>query len=332
MTIGGTTKTTTLTYDSDDELNSTSSSTGGFVNSYTYNANGEQTGRTLSGTAYTLAYDYEGQLTGITQGSNTTSFVYDGLGRRYSRTAGGTTTTAQFDGGATLVEKQGSTTTMSYAYGNAETHSSGSSSETPQYDGLGSQRAVTNSSQSVTGTQNYDAFGNAIGSSGSTSSPFGYGATSGYRADGDAGLLLVGARYYDAQVGRFITRDTYLDQHPYLYCNHDPVNYKDPTGHDIVDRWNGLPAPVKGAIVGGVIAVGLALLFPAAAATCLGSVAIGAAAGIGGALAGGASDNTTIGAAAVGGGVMSGWSGAGAAPWIQSAARWLRVAIIDLTR
>jgi hypothetical protein len=27
----------------------------------------------------------------------------------------------------------------------------------------------------------------------------------------------VGARYYDAQVGRFITRDTVLREHSYLY-------------------------------------------------------------------------------------------------------------------
>jgi len=42
--------------------------------SYSYDTNGEQTGRTLAGTAYTLAYDYDGQLTSITQGSSTTSF------------------------------------------------------------------------------------------------------------------------------------------------------------------------------------------------------------------------------------------------------------------
>jgi hypothetical protein len=41
----------------------------------------------------------------------------------------------------------------------------------------------------------------------------------------------VGARYYDAQVGLFLTRDTYLEQKPYLYCEHDPVNYVDPDGH-----------------------------------------------------------------------------------------------------
>ncbi len=57
-----------------------------------------------------------------------------------------------------------------------------------------------------------------------------YGATSGDESQGDAGLIHVGARYYDAQVGRFTSRDTELDQHPYLYCEHDPVNGIDPSG------------------------------------------------------------------------------------------------------
>jgi hypothetical protein len=41
----------------------------------------------------------------------------------------------------------------------------------------------------------------------------------------------VGARYYDAQVGRFLTRDTVLSEHPYLYCEHEPVSRVDPSGH-----------------------------------------------------------------------------------------------------
>ena len=40
--------TTSFTLDNDDELTATTSSTGGFVDSLSYNANGEQTGRTLS--------------------------------------------------------------------------------------------------------------------------------------------------------------------------------------------------------------------------------------------------------------------------------------------
>ena len=41
----------------------------------------------------------------------------------------------------------------------------------------------------------------------------------------------MGARYYDAAVGRFTTRDTYLDQKPYTYCEGDPINGVDPSGH-----------------------------------------------------------------------------------------------------
>ena len=65
QTVGSTT--TNFTLNTDDELTAT---TTGFVNSYSYNYNGEQTGRTLSGTAWTLPYDYEGQLTStVTAGS-----------------------------------------------------------------------------------------------------------------------------------------------------------------------------------------------------------------------------------------------------------------------
>jgi RHS repeat-associated protein len=54
-----------------------------------------------------------------------------------------------------------------------------------------------------------------------------FAASSGYRNDGDAGLMHVGARYYDSQVGRFITRDTDLGEDAYLYCDHNPVNATD---------------------------------------------------------------------------------------------------------
>jgi RHS repeat-associated protein len=103
--------------------------------------------------------------------------------------------------------------------------------EYPLFDGLGSERTVTNASQTVTGTINYDAFGQTVGTTGSSTNPYMFAATWGYRTDGDAGLMHVGARYYDAQVGRFITRDTLLSEHPYLYCEHEPVDHVDPDGH-----------------------------------------------------------------------------------------------------
>ena len=146
---------------SDDELTATS---GQFSNSYSYNANGEQTGRTLSGTAYTLAYDYDGQLTSIsTGGSTVSSFAYDALGRRYSRTNGGTTTRFLYGPGGILCEKQGSSFTAAYAYGNGLIRKDG---EYPMYDGLGSARTTCNSSQTVTATATTEGFGSTNASTG----------------------------------------------------------------------------------------------------------------------------------------------------------------------
>jgi len=224
QTKGGTT--TTFTYSTDDELTATS---GGFANSYSYNANGEQTNRTLSGTSHTLAYDYDGQLTSIVVGGNTTSFVYDGLGRRYSRAAGGTTTKFLYGPGGINLEVVGTTVTATYTHGNALLRKD---SEYPMFDGLGSERTIRDGSQNSVGSITFEGFGATITSSGSSASAYMFAGTSGYRNDGDAGMSHVGARYHDAQVGRFVTRDTHLDQHPYLYCEHDPVNRVDPSGHD----------------------------------------------------------------------------------------------------
>jgi hypothetical protein len=98
--------------------------------------------------------------------------------------------------------------------------------------------------------------------------------------------MLVGARYYDAQVGRFISRDTDLDQLPYLYCDHDPVNAVDPSGH--------LPSWLRKVInygedvlIGGCGAVAIALIPVEAPAI----VVIGAGAIIGGFVGGAISGN-----------------------------------------
>ena len=103
--------------------------------------------------------------------------------------------------------------------------------EAPLFDGLGTARAETSSAQAVTFTETPDAFGNSVATTGSTGNSYQFAATSGYRNDGDAGLVKVGARYYDPQVGSFTTRDTYLGQKPYIYCEHDLVNAVDPSGH-----------------------------------------------------------------------------------------------------
>ena len=237
QTING--ATSTFTYDTNDALLSVASTdTGGLNNTYAYNNNGEQTGRTLNGVSYALTYDGDGQITHITGGANgatDTTFAYDAGGRRVVRTAAGSAATHfVYSGAAVLLEKENGAVTASYTYGNALV---GKNGNVNLCDGLGTSRQTTSVSGAVVSERVFEGFGQTVAATG-THEANGYAATSGYRDDGDAGLMHVGARYYDASVGRFLSRDTYLDQKPYTYCEADPINAVDPSGH--------MPGWVKG--------------------------------------------------------------------------------------
>ncbi len=187
-----------------------------------------QTFETINGVTTAFGYDYDNQLVSITTGSNVVGYAYDALGRRVSRTTGGVTTVSLYDGGRVILEEQGGNFTGTYTYGVSLIRRNG---EFFQYDGLGSARTFTNASGAVTAAATYDGFGNTVATSGSTSSPYQFGAASGYRNDGDAGIMQVGARYYDPATGSFLTRDTDLSQLAYVYCGDDPINMLDPSGH-----------------------------------------------------------------------------------------------------
>ncbi len=55
--------------------------------SYSYDNNGNQVTRNVSGSSYTLSYDAENRLVGVT-GAATATFVYDGDGNRVKATGG----------------------------------------------------------------------------------------------------------------------------------------------------------------------------------------------------------------------------------------------------
>jgi RHS repeat-associated protein len=125
------------------------------------------------------------------------------------------------------------------------------------YDGHGSVRYLADESGAVTDTYTYDAFGIQIAQSGSAT-PNNYRYT-GEQWDQDLGMYYLRARYFNPQIGRFWTMDTFegnqndpLSLHKYLYCHGDPANGCDPSGHMEMGSML-VTSAIIGATAGGVL-------------------------------------------------------------------------------
>ncbi|MFM8900085.1 MAG: RHS repeat-associated core domain-containing protein, partial [Burkholderiales bacterium] len=101
-------------------------------------------------------------------------------------------------------------------------------------DALGSIVATTNPSGTVQSETLYDAWGNPTTKTGASANKFAY---TGHQADAETGLYYFKARYYDPEIGRFISQDPADGQdgkpasyHRYLYAYANPTVYIDPTG------------------------------------------------------------------------------------------------------
>ena len=70
-----------------------------------------------------------------------------------------------------------------------------------------------------------------ISRTGTTPTPFGFVGKWQYQTDNDSGLMLLGHRYYDASVGRFISSDPAKQgTNWYAYCGSNPNTRIDPNG------------------------------------------------------------------------------------------------------
>ncbi len=102
------------------------------------------------------------------------------------------------------------------------------------HDAMGSIVAVTAQDGSVVARIQYDAFGNVTATSGSHTGLFGF---TGYYADDETGLLYAHNRYYDSELGAFISEDSFEGSledpptlHGFLYAKANPTKYIDPDG------------------------------------------------------------------------------------------------------
>ncbi len=230
----------TYTYNAADELEKSKLKTT-TVNTYTYDEIGERTKTTpASGPATSYGYNQAGELVTVTrpkEGATPAiedSYAYDGDGLRASQTSASTTTYLAWD----VQEKLPlllNDATNSYIYGAGGLPIEQiSASETVLYlhhDQQGSTRMLTTATGTGAGTTSYDAYGNVLGTTG-TSTPLGY---DGQYANTDTGLVYLRAREYDPATGQFMTVDPRLSEsgEPYSYASDNPVNVGDPSGEMI---------------------------------------------------------------------------------------------------
>ncbi len=229
--------------------------------SESYDNNGNTT--TANGNSY--VYDFENHLTSLNDGSVT--YVYDGDGNRVAKTVGGVTTNYLVDtnnptGYAQVVEElHAGSVVKSFTYGHEliSQRIVGGSLSFYGYDGHGSVRLLTDANGTVTDTYDYDAFGNLISRTGTTSNDYLY---SGEQFDEDLGFYYLRARYLNPSSGRFWTQDSFagsrydpISLHKYLYADADPVNRLDPSG-----QFSLLDTVITSTTIGAVSGFGLGFL------------------------------------------------------------------------
>ncbi|MBS1720852.1 MAG: RHS repeat-associated core domain-containing protein [Armatimonadetes bacterium] len=196
------------------------------IQDFLFSAAGRTTSVVTSAGTTSLTYDYESRLTSVTGPGITASYTYNGLDTRVGKTENGSTQVYKRDG-VYVTDDVLSDSSAFYTPGVSERRAGTTSY---LHGGLKNQTRQTNSSQTTTATRTYDAFGNVTSSSGTWNGLFGNAGAFGYQEDA-TGLKLLGHRYYDSSLGRFITRDPAKDgRNWYAYCGNDPLNWVDPSG------------------------------------------------------------------------------------------------------
>jgi RHS repeat-associated protein len=199
-------------------------------------------GNLLSSGAGTNVYDFENRL--VQAGG--VSIVYDGDGNRVVETVAGVTThylVAELNptGYAQVIEEHAGIGNLQrqYAWGLQLISARDFPSGTSHYyglDGHGSVRFLTSSTGAITDTYDYDAFGNLISKTGTTTNNYLF---AGEQFDPALGIYYNRARYYDQRLGRFWTMDDAegenrdpISLHTYLYASANPIDRLDPSGNE----------------------------------------------------------------------------------------------------
>ena len=211
-----------------------------------YDANGNMTA--LNGYSFTWA---NRRLTSATSADNSISYTYNHSGIRTSKTVNGTATYYEVDENNNVVKQYElvdgvESNVIEFVYGNdgspvyfTYNNATYYYEKNMQGDIIGILDANGNTVVEYT----YDIWGKLLSITGSLANTIGQINPLRYRGyyyDTETSLYYLQSRYYSPELMRFISQDNPvlsnaqgepIGSNLYVYCNNEPVRYKDPTGH-----------------------------------------------------------------------------------------------------
>ncbi len=218
----------------------------------------DEIGNPESYRGYTMGWEGR-QLKTLSGNGLTASYQYDAGGLRTRKTVNGVTSQYQYVGGQLRYEKRGDIE-FYYAY-----NSFGALSRIIYYlngteytyypvcNMRGDVEAIYSGGGELRVRYTYDTWGNVVsvtdGNGADITSSTHIGLVNpiryrGYYYDAETGMYYLQSRYYDPQVGRFISADSVAGNtsnsvfNLFAYCSNNPVNASDPSGHCYEDKKN----------------------------------------------------------------------------------------------
>ena len=268
----------TYTYDSLNQLTAVATSDNSYTAAFSYDNGGNLTSKTVNGQTYTYSYgdtewkdlltayngesitydqignplSYRGKtltwtgrrLNTLTQNGSTNTYLYNADGIRTQKTVNGTATEYFLNGSTILAEKTGDTINW-FIYDDSGDVLGLIHNGTAYYYLKNQQDDVlkiVDGSGNVVGSYTYDAWGKVLSATGeiAQANPIRYRS---YYYDAETGLYYLQSRYYDPEIGRFISADdtqylgasgTALGYNLFGYCENNPVNAADPDGNWLI--------------------------------------------------------------------------------------------------
>jgi RHS repeat-associated protein len=208
-------------------------SLGGYT--MTYDADGNTTTKNGGGRNRTFSWNSLGQLVSVTTNGATTTYGYDAFGNRVRKTAPTGMLRYILDGHNLFMELDGSGNPVrEYTYfpGVDQPHSMRSGTQTYYYltEPSGTVVAMVNGQRAAVNSYQYDPWGAVTGLQEAVANPLRFAAR---EYDVETGLYYNRARYYDPELGRFISEDPIGlagGINPFACGADDPVNRSDPAG------------------------------------------------------------------------------------------------------